>query len=700
MEENKENAEPAVVSLGDSGLEHVSEKRTLPKSFTTNLRMAKSLRYSAATTGSIDLHRNDSYSQSVLDELQLSIEQKSNEIDHLETEIMTLKTQRANHEFEIFKVEDKQNQLQKDHDTLMSQIAELEQHEQASLRELNNKYELERKRHIQDHEESLHKLKEHITQEIEEAFDQSLGKLQDDIFALKKKKESLEQQIAQQDLEFNRKLINLKEDHNKRLLNLNQSLDDSLLMLESSIEQVDTDKRIKTEELASLQSSRESNELKINQDRKSELQNLQMEFKLKQDELKSLHDGIAVLQWEIYTTDQSLLQMKKEIDSFQDKSADIYTLMEQKEEVRRKLHNRLQELKGNIRVFCRVRPTCGESKPVANFEYPELLLNDDSPNMLVVVHKPQESNPNHAGSVQFLFDKIFPLELSNSDVFKEISQLVQSSLDGYNVCVFAYGQTGSGKTFTMAHDTDGMIPMSLKKLFQDTKNLESHGWKYEIEGQFLEIYNEAIFDLLSPTKPVSRSPTKTNSKKHEIKHDDVNGTTKVTNMTSVSINGTEHAMKLLSLSNSNRSTAYTKSNAHSSRSHSIFMLQIRGFNTKTHETRNGTLNLVDLAGSERLSSSQAQAERLKETQAINKSLSSLGDVICALKSNSRTKTAPYIPYRNSKLTYLLKNSLGGDCKTLMFVNISPFANNINETLNSLRFATKVNTTSQIRGKGL
>lgn len=143
---------------------------------------------------------------------------------------------------------------------------------------------------------------------------------------------------------------------------------------------------------------------------------------------------------------------------------------------------------------------------------------------------------------------------------------------------------------------------------------------------------------------------------------------------------------MLRKANQNRATGATNMNERSSRSHSVFTLQLTGRNSKTGENTTGILNLIDLAGSERLSMSGSTGDRLRETQAINKSLSCLGDVIHALINN---KEGGHIPYRNSKLTYLLRNSLGGNCKTLMFVNVSPLMEHFGESLCSLRFATKV-----------
>lgn len=145
---------------------------------------------------------------------------------------------------------------------------------------------------------------------------------------------------------------------------------------------------------------------------------------------------------------------------------------------------------------------------------------------------------------------------------------------------------------------------------------------------------------------------------------------------------------MLKRASQNRATGATNINERSSRSHSVFTLQLTGENKKTGERSSGLLNLIDLAGSERLSMSGSVGDRLKETQAINKSLSSLGDVIQSLVNK---KEGSHVPYRNSKLTWLLRNSLGGNCKTLMFVNVSPLVEHFNETLCSLRFATKVNS---------
>jgi kinesin family member C1 len=274
---------------------------------------------------------------------------------------------------------------------------------------------------------------------------------------------------------------------------------------------------------------------------------------------------------------------------------------------------------------------------------------------------------------------VFTPGTENNVIFEEISQLVQSALDGYNVCIFAYGQTGSGKTYTMSSPRDGMIPQAVHQIYSVAESLKEKGWQYTMEGSFLEIYNENINDLLGRPEEMDR-------KKHEIKHDTTRGKTSVTDLTAVNLDSSATVAALLDRASGNRSVAATKANERSSRSHSVFILKLAGHNAATGERSEGVLNLIDLAGSERLAHSQSQGDRLKETQAINKSLSCLGDVIYALGS---AKEGGHVPYRNSKLTYLLQYSLGGNSKTLMFVNVSPLKQHLSETLCSLRFATKV-----------
>jgi kinesin family protein C1 len=195
---------------------------------------------------------------------------------------------------------------------------------------------------------------------------------------------------------------------------------------------------------------------------------------------------------------------------------------------------------------------------------------------------------------------------------------------------------------------------------------------------YLEIYNENIRDLLV-------QGNEADSCKHDIKHSR-DGNTTVTELTTVTVSEPSQVFELIQKARKQRSVGETQCNERSSRSHSVFMMKLLGENVVTGEKSEGHLNLIDLAGSERLSSSGSTGDRLKETQHINKSLSSLGDVIFALASNKDG----HIPYRNSRLTYLLQNSLGGNSKTLMFVNVSPLASHAQETLCSLRFATKVN----------
>ncbi|KAF2497561.1 carboxy-terminal kinesin 2 [Lophium mytilinum] len=351
------------------------------------------------------------------------------------------------------------------------------------------------------------------------------------------------------------------------------------------------------------------------------------------------------------------------------------------ETLRRKLHNQVQELKGNIRVFCRVRPTLASSEiEPANIAYPDCETDSKE----VAVRGPEQRTA--LGNVttsnnSFSFDRVFGPTSQNAEVFEEISQLVQSALDGYNVCIFCYGQTGSGKTYTMS-SPDGMIPRAVQQIYAEATRLEEKGWKYRMDGSFVEVYNENINDLLGKSEDLDK-------KKLEIRHDTAKKQTIITDVTTVELDGPDRVDEMLKRASNNRSVAATKANERSSRSHSVFILKLVGVNSITGERSEGTLNLVDLAGSERLAHSQAQGERLKETQSINKSLSCLGDVINALGS---AKENAHIPYRNSKLTYLLQYSLGGNSKTLMFVMVSPDQAHLQETITSLKFATKVHNT--------
>ncbi|KAM0327690.1 hypothetical protein ACHAQA_005985 [Verticillium albo-atrum] len=353
-----------------------------------------------------------------------------------------------------------------------------------------------------------------------------------------------------------------------------------------------------------------------------------------------------------------------------------------KEETERRiLFNKYQELKGNIRVMCRVRPVLGQGEG----EGAKITFPDEKTSAEIALQGAEETTAMGKVSrknFNFEFDRVFAPAAMNQDVFDEISQLVQSALDGYNVCIFCYGQTGSGKTHTMSSE-DGMIPRATHMIYDTITKLKEKSWTYTMEGSFIEVYNEELNDLLTPNSRESDG----RGKRLEIRHDEARKQTTVANCKTVELDSPDKVESMLQEAQSNRSVAATKSNERSSRSHSVFILKLVGHNAATGERCEGTLNLVDLAGSERLKQSGAEGERMKETQSINKSLSCLGDVIEALGRGSG-----HVPYRNSKLTHLLQYSLGGNSKTLMFVMVSPLETHLKETLTSLRFATKVHNT--------
>ncbi|KAA3461648.1 kinesin-like protein KIF3B [Gossypium australe] len=321
---------------------------------------------------------------------------------------------------------------------------------------------------------------------------------------------------------------------------------------------------------------------------------------------------------------------------------------------------------GNIRVFCRCRPLSKEEISAGSAQVVDFDAAKDGDIGILTGASTKKT---------FKFDRVYTPKDNQVDVFADALPLVTSVLDGYNVCIFAYGQTGTGKTFTM-EGTDqnrGVNYRTLEQLFHIAKE-RSETFMYNISVSVLEVYNEQIRDLLST------SPT---SKRLEIKQS-AEGFHHVPGIVEAQVENIKEVWNVLQIGSNSRAVGSNNVNEHSSRSHCMLCIMVKSKNLMTGECTKSKLWLVDLAGSERLAKTDAQGERLKEAQNINKSLSALGDVVYALATKSS-----HIPYRNSKLTHLLQDSLGGDSKTLMFVQISPSERDLSETLSSLNFATRV-----------
>mmetsp|Transcript_79902 Transcript_79902/g.129513 ORF Transcript_79902/g.129513 Transcript_79902/m.129513 type:complete len:788 (+) Transcript_79902:81-2444(+) len=338
------------------------------------------------------------------------------------------------------------------------------------------------------------------------------------------------------------------------------------------------------------------------------------------------------------------------------------------EKERKKLHNTVLELKGNIRVFCRIRPQLKHESGTGCDN--AIFFKADRPD-LEDTHISVLDDSKGIEKV-FEFDHCFGPESTQQQVFGEVEALVTSVLDGYNVCIFAYGQTGSGKTFSMEGSADqpGINPRTLARVFEMAGE-RSSTYSYAIEFSILEIYNEEIRDLIEPSK----------DKKLDIRQGPDGFF--VTDLFRAQVATFEEVDGYWSKAKNNRTTFSNNVNEHSSRSHLVISLYVKGKSITGQTTNFGKLHLIDLAGSERLSKTGATGDRLKEAQNINKSLSALGDVIQAAAAKQG-----HVPYRNSKLTHLLQDSLGSSAKTLMIVQSSPLAKDVAESLCSLQFASR------------
>eukprot|EP00944_MAST-04C_sp_MAST-4C-sp1_P000952 g952.t1 len=288
---------------------------------------------------------------------------------------------------------------------------------------------------------------------------------------------------------------------------------------------------------------------------------------------------------------------------------------------RRKVFNELQRLRGNIRVLCRVRPID------ANAEVNTIHFTANDNTKLGI-----KSNSKGARQKYFDYDRVFQPHESQSSVYKEVSPMVQSSMDGFHSCIFAYGQTGSGKTYTMqgpANDP-GVYKRSLEELFRiKEQRKETHD--YTLSVSMVEIYNETIRDLLVPK-----------GKAEELNLLEIrktkDGRNHLPNANTIKVECEDDIAKTITLGEHNRSVGATKANEHSSRSHCLLMISIVGEEIESGAKMNGKLVLVDLAGSERVGKTAASGDRLREAKNINKSLSALGNVINALSNKQNRKS--------------------------------------------------------------
>uniref|UniRef100_A0A8C9ZYZ7 Kinesin-like protein n=1 Tax=Sander lucioperca TaxID=283035 RepID=A0A8C9ZYZ7_SANLU len=318
----------------------------------------------------------------------------------------------------------------------------------------------------------------------------------------------------------------------------------------------------------------------------------------------------------------------------------------------------------NIKVLCRFRPL-NKSEIIRGDKFIPIFQGEDT----VIL-----------GGKSYVFDQVFPTNTTQIQVYNTCAkQIVKDVLGGYNGTIFAYGQTSSGKTHTMEgnlHDPQGMgiIPRIAEDIFEHIfamdENLEFH-----IKVSYFEIYMDKIRDLLDVTK--------TNLSVHEDKH----RVPYVKGCTERFVTSPEEVMDVIDEGKANRHVAVTNMNEHSSRSHSIFLINIKQENVETEQKLCGKLYLVDLAGSEKVSKTGAEGSVLDEAKNINKSLSALGNVISALAEGTKS----HVPYRDSKMTRILQDSLGGNCRTTMFICCSPSSYNDTETKSTLMFGQRAKT---------
>ena len=348
---------------------------------------------------------------------------------------------------------------------------------------------------------------------------------------------------------------------------------------------------------------------------------------------------------------------------------------------KKKLHNKLEDLKGKVRVYARIRPLSQKEK--SSNEVIKCTYDDEVTLSLTTIFGGTEETTR-----LFQYDSCFGPATTQQDIFDECSGMMESALDGYNACVFAYGQTGAGKTWTMSGKDDikanwGLTRRFVEYLFKEVDDKRAKNQAtIKVYCEFLEIYCDELRDLFYIMDNCKDNKKLADMPKLEPGLN-AEGRVVVKGIQRKEASNVDEMLCWFNEANKGRIVHATEMNAESSRSHSVFTIYTENYNHTTKKTFKGKLNIIDLAGSERTGKSKVTGQQLEEANAINNSLMALGMVVSSLSEVDKNGKPKFVNYRNNILTRVMQDSLGGTSKTLMFVNMSPAGSNSQETKSSL-----------------
>ncbi|KAF9334157.1 kinesin-like nuclear fusion protein [Linnemannia elongata] len=395
------------------------------------------------------------------------------------------------------------------------------------------------------------------------------------------------------------------------------------------------------------------------------------------------------LKLKIERTEDNIARRETSIEELERKLRDSETQVQKRQQKvrdeesgRRKLYGTIMDLKGHIRVFCRVRPHGPSDGTVTSIDYPDLEGRE-----IVLTPAKEPKYP-------FTFDRVFAAASTQGDLFEEVSQMLPSILSGGSACVFAYGSTQTGKSYTLegssasAEESMGLIPRSILQIYEATRAPGANDWKYTLEIRQVGIYNETIYDLQAPEGSLT-------SKAHEIQSAPGGGKATVTGINMTEVKSAVMIGSLLSIAQRRQADIKQSLKDNYRGGHSVFTIRVTGVDSGTGKTTEGSLHFVDLVASD----SHLEATKVESSDSndsdktlpggeIDQSLKCLADVFLALSTKDSQ-----VPYRGSKLTHLLQSTFvdGSNTKMLFVVHISSLSVHLEQTLRSLRFAAKVNS---------